>query len=178
MRLPIQRIAAVALILLLTMLLAALWLDNGEDATLGAESTGAAGSYGKMTIDSGSSVDSTPIRDHAFGITFPFSPGGGTGTGKANFSAFEVTKAINAKSPTLATFISVGDHLEQVTVQVYEPGSTKVAMTYRLEEVVILEMAVSPGASDVENIALYYETIRWKVGDEVFCFDTSLHAAC
>ena len=107
----------------------------------------------------------------------PITSGGG-GTGKATFTDLEVTKDINELSPSFATSLALGEHVERVTVQIYEPGTTRAAITYRLEDVLVADMSISPGGNETETVAFFYDMIRWKVGDEVFCFEPALSQTC
>lgn len=107
------------------------------------------------------------LRGYDSGVTNSgtFGGGGGSGAGKASFTDFSVIKVLDAASPVLAMAVARGEHFTSATIEVFKPGTTEVAMSYELKEVIISELHQSAtgkaGDIPLESISLNFAEIRW-----------------
>jgi type VI secretion system secreted protein Hcp len=116
-----------------------------------------------------------------------FAGGGGGGAGKASFSDITVTKQVDKASPVLAMAVAQGTHFASATLDVFQPGTTDVYMTYHMEDVIVSEHHMfATGKGDtvpLESLSLHFAEISWTFiqedGSEVTrCYSVTRIMAC
>lgn len=140
---------------------------------------------GTLTIPG---VADQPVPVYSAGITYtvPESSGGGAAPGAATFSAFTVTKLIDAVSPRLLVSAASGGIFPQARIDFYDPALVPLT-SYELTNVRVVgavvksvQGAAPPGL--IEEVSLDYERIKQTVftpsGPVEGCWDKATNRAC
>jgi hypothetical protein len=99
----------------------------------------------------------------------------GSGTGRANFSDLSIQKLADALSTDLFRLALRGEHVPQVRIELYNAGTTTVASTYLLENVLVTGFATA-GAG--EAVTFHYERLTFGTSGAPFCWDLKQNKAC
>ena len=130
---------------------------------------------GQVTVNQGAPV---PIYAVSLDVKNPFVDiGGGIGTGKATLSDISIQKVADALSTDLFRLALLGEHVPQVRIELYGPGTTTVASTFLLQNVVVTGFATA-GAEGGENVTFHYERLTFGTSGAPFCWDIKQNKAC
>lgn len=132
----------------------------------------AAGPTGELEI--GELGIQVPITKSSFKLT-QATGASGSGAGETSFGPMVVQKGISLESPSLMQTAATGAHLGEVVVRVFQPGTTKLVVTYELTGVVITSFEQ---AGVAERLALSYRTLEMTVARNSSCVDVETHGAC
>jgi type VI protein secretion system component Hcp len=133
------------------------------------------------------SGESSPIRAVSGGVTLTGAnpPGGGGGSGRADFSNIVVVKSVDKASPALFMLGATGRFSPVVEINVFRRGTTDVELNYRLQGVFVTSIQQAGSATDVptEAVSLAFERITLTftplVGPPTsFCYDLRLGRTC
>jgi type VI secretion system secreted protein Hcp len=105
------------------------------------------------------------VDSWSFGASNPTSvgPGGGGGAGKASWTDFHFSHAIDAASPMLMLRCATGQHIAKATLTVRKAGEGRAEyLKYTLQDCIVSSIAHKddPGASPMEEFALRYRKIE------------------
>lgn len=82
--------------------------------------------------------DTIELRGYSFDVkSTPTTGGGGMSAGKVSFSDFSVVKEVDTASPTLLVAVASGKHYPEATLTIYQEGTTTVAETFELGDVIV-----------------------------------------
>jgi type VI protein secretion system component Hcp len=130
---------------------------------------------GQVTVNQG-----TPVPIYAVSLdvknTIVDVGGGGQGTGQAQFSDISIQKAVDALSTDLFRLALLGEHVPQVRIELYSSGTTTVASTFLLQNVVVTGFATAGGG--LENISFHYERLTLGTSGAPYCWDLAQNKAC
>ena len=127
-------------------------------------------------------VTQQPTPVFSAGVKYTLPPGG-----QITFSAFTLTKRVNAASPKILENAASGRHLPQATIDLFKSDGTTVLTSYELTDVVVMGASVDSVQDGenrvlIEEILLDYKRIRQTVftvsGAVVGCWDKAENRAC
>lgn len=130
---------------------------------------------GQMSVNQGAPV---PIYAVSLDVKNPFiESGGGTGSGKASLSDISIQKLSDALSTDLFRLALLGEHVPQVRIELYSSGTTTVASTFLLQNVLVTGFATA-GVIGGESVTFHYERLTFGTGGTPFCWDIAQNKAC
>lgn len=127
-------------------------------------------------------VAQQPVPVFSAGVKYTLPPGG-----RITFSAFTLTKRVNATSPRLLESVARGRRFPDARIDLFKPDGTTVLTSYELTDVVVMGISVDSVQDGekrvlIEEILLDYGTIRQTVltasGEAKFCWDKVANALC
>src|SRR5262249_15835693 len=101
----------------------------------------------------------TPILGFSVGASNTFSGpiGGGGGTGKANFQDFSITKLLDSFSLPMLLATATGEHIREVTIEVFEINAANPFAVYKLDDVVVTSDSAGGSINGLqESVTLNY----------------------
>lgn len=126
----------------------------------------------------------TPIVAFSVGTTNTVVVGGGGGgTGKANFQDFNVSKFLDSFSVPMLLATATGEHLREVTIEVFELNASLPFAVYKLADVIITSDSAGGSINGLqENVSLNYGkfTSDITIGGMMFhsCYDVKASKQC
>jgi type VI secretion system Hcp family effector len=132
---------------------------------------------GEIKVD-GIIVDAVPVHAFAWGVKQTGTTStGGSAAGRADFSDLTITKKIDASSPTLMLKCANGAHIKEVTLDVYQEGSSRTPLArYRLFDVLVSSYKPSDaGYADgipLEEVSFNFSKIEHSVGGASATWDS------
>jgi len=127
----------------------------------------------------------TPILSFAVGASNTFSGpvGGGGGAGKANFQDFSITKLLDSFSVPMLLATATGEHIREVTIEVFEINGANPFAIYKLDDVIVTSDAAGGSINGLqENVTLSYGrfTSDITIGGTMFhsCYDLKAVKQC
>lgn len=124
----------------------------------------------------------TNVRSFRWGATLAVSSTG-VPSGKPAFADVSFTKVIDQQSPQLLVSLVQGTHLPNVTLEVFQPGSSTVQVKYELSDVLVVgathaDPGRNNGGQPLEEVSLTFTKIQVTSGNVVFCYDIARAARC
>ena len=130
---------------------------------------------GQVTVNQGAPV---PIYAVSLDVKNPFVDlGGSQGTGRATLSDISIQKLADALSTDLFRLALQGDHVPQVRIELYSAGTSTVASSFLLQNVVVTGFA-TVGAEGGEKVTFHYERLTFGTSGTPFCWDIKQNRAC
>ncbi|HVJ18643.1 MAG TPA: type VI secretion system tube protein Hcp [Polyangiaceae bacterium] len=108
-----------------------------------------------------------PIFGFESSLTVPVTTsGGGSGSGKVQFSRVFVQRDAGAQTPLLNLDAARGKHYENVSIEVFTTPAADASLTVELEDVFIgsLSTTETPHAKTRETIGFDFTSIEWTIG--------------
>ena len=127
-------------------------------------------------------VTQQPNPVFSAGVKYTLPPGG-----RIIFSAFTLTKQVNAISPKILESAASGRHFPQAKIDLFKPDGTTALTSYELTDVVVMGASldsVQDGKKPVliEEIVLDYKRIKQTVftasGAVIGCWDKAQNRSC
>ena len=127
---------------------------------------------GQVTVGQGAPVS---IYAVSLDVKNPFVDS--TGTGRATLSDISIQKVADALSTDLFRLALLGEHVPQVRIELFSTGTTTVASTLLLQNVVVTGFATA-GTEGGENVTFHYERLTFGTSGAPFCWDIKQNKAC
>ena len=125
---------------------------------------------GQVTIDGVQGGEGSDATISVLGFTTGATQVAATGTVgsalKSKLDLFTIAKGVDAASPKLALYTLSGQHIKQVVIEIFRPGTRKTYMTFKLADVLVSSDKIgdSGAASDVplEQISFNFAKIAFE----------------
>jgi type VI secretion system secreted protein Hcp len=138
-----------------------------------------------MKVDGMNGNNPTPIQAFSLGAsnTGDLSSGGGGGAGKVDFQNLNVIKLLDGMSVPLLSAAATGKHITNVTIDVFQIGSSTPFATYVFQDVLVTADVFGSSQNAVnEQVSFNFAKIisDITVGGTSFhsCFDIKSNTAC
>lgn len=126
---------------------------------------------GQLSVNQGAPV---PIYAVSLDVLNPFVD---DGSGRASLSDISVQKMADTLSTEFFRLALQAEHVPQVRIDLYNSGTTTVASTFLLQNVVVTGFATA-GVASGEAVTFHYERLTFGTGGTPFCWDIKQNKAC